>query len=50
MDYGVKKGNYLGHGSNLVYTTDGLDMMRSMDSDVYKRQVTGSFSIKNDIL
>lgn len=35
MDYGVKKGNYLGHGSNLVYTTDGLDMMRSMDSGAY---------------
>ena len=30
-----KKGNYLGHGSNLVYTTDGLDMMRSMDSGAY---------------
>lgn len=36
MDYGVKKGNYLGHGSNLVYTTDGLDMMRTMDSDAYE--------------
>lgn len=36
MDYGVKKGNYLGHGSNLVYTTDGLDMMRAMDSDAYE--------------
>lgn len=35
MDYGVKKGNYLGHGSNLVYTTDGLDMMRTMDSLAY---------------
>lgn len=35
MDYGVKKGNYLGHGSNLVYTTDGLDMMRTMDSSAY---------------
>lgn len=35
MDYGVKKGNYLGHGSNLVYTTDGLDMMRTMDSAAY---------------
>lgn len=35
--YGLrgKKGNYLGHGSNLVYTTDGLDMMRSMDSGAY---------------
>ena len=27
MDYGVKKGNYLGHGSNLVYTT-GLELRR----------------------
>lgn len=36
MDYGVKKGNYLGHGSNLVYTTDGLDMMRTMDSGAYE--------------
>ena len=35
MDYGVNKRNYLGHGSNLVYTTDGLDMMRSMDSGAY---------------
>lgn len=35
MDYGVKKGNYLGHGSNLVYTTDGLDMMRTMDRSAY---------------
>lgn len=29
MDYGVKKGNYLGHGSNLVYTTDVVDVMRT---------------------
>lgn len=36
MDYGVKKGNYLGHGSNLVYTTDSLDMMRTMDSKAYE--------------
>ena len=36
MDYGVKKGNYLGHGSNLVYTTDGLDMMRTMDASAYE--------------
>lgn len=36
MDYGVKKGNYLGHGSNLVYTTDALDMMRTMDSSAYE--------------
>lgn len=35
MNYGVNKANYLGHGSNLVYTTDGLDMMRTMDSAAY---------------
>ncbi|MBD5512430.1 MAG: hypothetical protein HDR08_14460 [Lachnospiraceae bacterium] len=35
MDYGVKAGKYLGHGSNLVYTTDAFDMMRTMDSDAY---------------
>ncbi len=36
MNYGVKKGNYLGHGSNLVYTTDGLDMMKTMDVNAYE--------------
>lgn len=35
MDYGVKKGNYLGYGSNLVYTTDAVDVMRTMDSSAY---------------
>lgn len=35
MDYGVKKENYLGHGSNLVYTDDPLDMMRIMDTEAY---------------
>ncbi|MDE6607575.1 MAG: hypothetical protein K2K54_07465 [Lachnospiraceae bacterium] len=35
MDYGVRAGKYLGHGSNLVYTTDAFDMMRTMDSDAY---------------
>ncbi len=35
MDYGVKRGNYLGHGSNMVYTTDAVDMMRTMDSSAY---------------
>ena len=35
MNYGVKKGNYLGHGSNLVYTTDVVDVMRTMDSSAY---------------
>ncbi len=36
MDYGVKKGNYLGHGSNMVYTTDAVDMIKIMDSSAYK--------------
>lgn len=35
MDYCVKKGKYLGHGSNLVCTTDTVDMMRTMDSAAY---------------
>ena len=35
MNYGVKKSSYLGHGSNLVETTDTLDMMRNMDSKAY---------------
>lgn len=26
---------YLGHGSNLVQTTNALDMMRTMDKDAY---------------
>lgn len=36
MDYGVKKGNYLGHGSNLIYTTDGINMMQTMDTNAYE--------------
>lgn len=36
MDYGVAKGRYLGHGSNLVQTTNVLDMMRTMDKDAYE--------------
>ena len=35
MDYGVAQGGYLGHGSNLVQTTNALDMMRTMDKDAY---------------
>ena len=35
MDYGVAKGRYLGHGSNLVQTTNALDMMWTMDKDAY---------------
>lgn len=34
--YGLRvKRKLFRHGSNLVYTTDGLDMMRSMDSGAY---------------
>lgn len=36
MDYGVRKANYLGHGSGIVYTTDPEDMMRRMDSAAYE--------------
>lgn len=35
MNYGVAKSHYLGHGSNLVATTNTLDMMRHMDSTAY---------------
>lgn len=35
MNYGVAKSSYLGHGSNLVATTDTLDMMKNMDSTAY---------------
>ena len=35
IDYGVAKTRYLGHGSNLVQTTNALDMMRTMDKDAY---------------
>lgn len=36
MDYGISKGRYLGHGSNLVRTTDSVDMMRTMDPEAYE--------------
>lgn len=36
MNYGIKKSSYLGHGSNLVETTDTLDMMKNMDSEAYE--------------
>lgn len=36
MNYGVAKASYLGHGSNLVATTNSLDMMRTMDSAAYQ--------------
>lgn len=35
MDYGVAKGRYFGHGSNLVQTTNTLDLMRTMDKNAY---------------
>ena len=35
MNYGVAKSSYLGHGSNLVETTNTLDMMKNMDSAAY---------------
>lgn len=35
MDYGIAKARYLGHGSNLIQTTNALDMMRTMDKDAY---------------
>ena len=36
MDYGVNKANYLGHGSDIVRTTDPEDMMKRMDSAAYE--------------
>lgn len=36
MDYGVRRAHYLGHGSDIVCTTDPEDMMRRMDSAAYK--------------
>ena len=36
MDYGVQKGRYLGHGSNLVYTTNAIGVMQAMDSKSYE--------------
>ena len=35
VEYGIKRDNYLGYGSNLVYTTDALDVMKTMDGDAY---------------
>lgn len=35
MDYRVAKGKYLGHGENLIQTTDSLDMMERMDKEAY---------------
>lgn len=36
MDYGVKKGRYLGSGKNLIDTANPIDMMRRMDANAYK--------------
>lgn len=35
MNYGVAKSSYLGHGSNLVATTDDVDMMKNIDRAAY---------------
>lgn len=49
MSYGVAKSSYLGHGSNLVATTDTLDMMRNMDSAAYgEYQKIGAESSNED--
>lgn len=37
MNYGVKKPSYLGHGSNLVYTTNDLEEMRTRDPKAYEK-------------
>ncbi|MDE6568908.1 MAG: hypothetical protein K2K70_14455 [Lachnospiraceae bacterium] len=49
MNYGVAKSRYLGHGSNLVATTNTLDMMRYMDSAAYDEyQKIGAESSNED--
>lgn len=49
MSYGVAKASYLGHGSNLVATTDTLDMMRNTDSAAYSEyQKIGAESSNED--
>ena len=52
MDYGVNKRNYLGHGSNLVYTDDPLDIMKKMDSGAYTeyQNIRNNSSNKNSAL
>lgn len=37
MDYAVKKASYLGSGSNLVETTNTVDMMKRMDPSAYSK-------------
>ena len=48
MDYGVNKAKYLGHGSNIVYTTNTDDMMKRMDSGAYEeyKKLSGKDSLK----
>lgn len=48
MDYGVNKAKYLGHGSDIVYTTNTDDMMRQMDSAAYEeyKKLSGKDSLK----
>ena len=49
MNYGITKASYLGHGSNLVATTDALDMMKNMDSTAYEEyQKIGAESSNED--
>lgn len=52
MDYGVNKRNYLGHGSNLVYTDDPLDIMKKMDAGAYTeyQKIRNNSSNKNSVL
>lgn len=35
IDYGISRGKYLGHGSNLVKVTDTIGIMKSTEPDVY---------------
>ena len=48
MDYGVNKAKYLGHGSNIVYTTNTDDMMKRMDRAAYEeyKKLSGKDSLK----
>ena len=48
VDYGVNKVKYLGHGSNIVYTTNTGDMMKRMDSAAYEeyKKLSGKDSLK----
>lgn len=49
MNYGVPEAKYLGHGSNLVATTNDIEMMRIMDSAAYKEyQRIGAQSSNED--